>query len=512
MKRCKFRYWLLWGCMLLLVACGKSDWDENGWEDERNASLTLAFRSVENTLSTRGVEDLDDDGIVSETELYVDGRRMYRLGVFLVDSEEAVAAWTVLEENDPRFASENTEAEVNFDNLEYNETYTLYAIANYGDYEELTGYISDTDITEYTVTNTHQVQASSDNVCNHAIAYPLSLKKEITLEAGKNTIIGNLVRTYARLRIGVCNQSTEKKLTVTGLSFPDNFVQSQADLFAEGGTADVTPIVTSVHAITPFQPNVVVPKKDVSGNVTETTVFDTYLLESNGGTYNYTLNLKMEDDKEYTITDGVQLNDRNNVNNNNKGPYYVIYNVMSGTYLYANPNTNKVELGTSYGSNGAVDPNYVWKLERPKSQADNFSFFVESMGMSGHYIQGTQASSNKLTLTDSPASSDYLQLDTQTDRLVLYKGNYYLAVDNNRLYWHTGRINGNRTIQQFCFYEVSMSGQSTDSSVTHTETIPIRINDEDITAIKRNDFIDIVVNVSYDEGSRQASPRIVVEH
>ena len=184
---------------------------------------------------------------------------------------------------------------------------------------------------------------------------------------------------------------------------------------------------------------------------------------------------------------------------------------MSQKFLCVNPTTKNVELGTSYGTDAAIDPNYVWEFERPNSSADNFSFFIKSMGVPGSYLHSSQASANTTLLTDTPSSSDYFQLDTQTDRLVLFKGNYYLAVDNNRLYWHTGRINGNRTIQQFCFYEVSGLAQSAVSSITHSETIPIKINGEALTAINRNDFINIVVNVNYSGRSRQVSSACVIE-
>lgn len=510
MRLCDLKYLLLCGFMLLLVACSKSELEENNSLEEEATSLKITFKSAENRLLTRGVEDLNDDGVVSETELYIDGKRMYRLGIFLANSEGVVVTSTVLEADDTRFTNNNTEAEVEFNNLGYDETYTLYAVANYGNYEdELVGVIS--DITDDNVTGSLQVQASTDNICNRSVVYPLSLKKEITMEVGENTVTGYLERTFARMRISVCNQSTEK-LTVTNLSFPNMLVQKSADVFFEGwGTANVTPIVTSEHAITPFQPNVVVPKKDDSGNVTETTIFDSYLLESNSGTFNYKLDLKLGGDAGYKMKDGVQLNDRNNVNNNNKGPLYLIYNVMSQKFLCVNPTTKNVELGTSYGTDAAIDPNYVWEFERPNSSADNFSFFIKSMGVPGSYLHSSQASANTTLLTDTPSSSDYFQLDTQTDRLVLFKSNYYLAVDNNRLYWHNGRINGNRTIQQFCFYEVSGLAQSAVSSITHSETIPIKINGEALTAINRNDFINIVVNVNYSGRSRQVSSTCVIE-
>ena len=505
MKKYGFNCWLLWGCMLLLVACGTAEWEESTPVDKGDASLKLAFKPVETKLSTRGVEDLNDDGEVTVLEQYTDGRRMYRLGVFLADSEGEVVASTVLEGNDSRFNTDRTAAEVEFNNLGYNETYTLYAVANYGDYGNVTGHLS--SITEDNVASALQVEASADGLCDRSVVYPLSLKAEIPLVKGENAFTGNLVRTYARLRISVSNQGTEK-LTVTGLSLPENFVQSQADLFAAGGTADAMPVVTSAHAITPFQANTEVPQEGT------TTIFDAYLLESTGSTYNYILELKLGEDAGYEIKtkdaqgDIEQIKDKNNVNGNGKGPYYVIRNVLSGQYLYANSATNRVELGDSYGEDGAVNSNYVWKFTKTEDSGGVFDFYIESMGVPGSYMKaGT--SQEALALT---TNNDYLLIDTHADRLIFNKGNWYIAVNNNTAYWHYGRLGDNQNIQQFMLYEVrplhhQQEGEDEGGSVSLLKTIPIGVD-----AINRNDFINIVVNVSYDEGSRQASPRVVVEY
>lgn len=505
MKRCKLRYWLLWSCVLVLVACGKGEWVDNASVNERNASLRLTFKPTETKLSTRGVEDLDDDGEVTLIERFLDGREMFRLGVFLANSEGDVVASTVLEMDDARFNNGNTEAEVEFNNLGYNETYTLYAVANYGNYgDELVGFIS--DITADNVTNPLQVQASTDNLCNRSLVYPLSLKAEIPLNQGENTFLGNLKRAFARLRIGVSN-GTSKKLTVVNLDFPDDFVQSSADLFTEGGTADVKPIVTSSHAITPFQTNTVVPKEGT------TTIFDSYLLESNSGTYNYTLELMLGEDAGYEIKTKdnqgniEQIKDRNNVNGNGKGPYYVIRNVLSGKYLYANSATNKVELGDSYGEDEAIDANYVWKLTKIEDRGDIFDFYIESMGTPGSFLKAGN-SQESLSLT---TNNDYIRIDTHADRLIFNKGNNYIAVNNNTAYWHYGKLGDNQNIQQFIFYEVrplhhQQDGAGDSGSVSLLKTIPI-----DIDAIHRNDFINILVNVSDDGSSRTVNSTCVIE-
>lgn len=496
MKKTESKYWLLWTCMLILAACGKSDWEGNTPVNKGGASLILTLKPEETIISTRGIEDLDDDGEVSEEELYVDGRRMYRLGIFLANSEGNVVAKTVLEPGDSRFNNEYTAAEVQINGLAYDQTYTLYAVANYGNYVDenlgldLTGYLP--SITEDNVTGSHVIQATSDNLCDRSLVYPLSLKVEIPVVRGMNTFEGQLLRTYARLRIGVHN-TIEEKVTVTGLSFPDNFVQNSANLFfEEWGTTYFAPIVTSDKAITPFQPDVEIPKTDASGDAMGTTIFDAYLLESNGGTYQYTLNLKLGEDGGYQIKGNkTEIRDINNVNGNGKGPFYVICNTLTRKYLYANPITKKVELGDSYGQDGAIDPRYVWEFERTTNVNNNYNFFIESMIIPGHYIYASQADNNPNDIILSN-NIDYTYVFTHADDLTFSRDDYYLAVDNGKVYWTKGKLTDPHTIQQFLLYEVESLNEGSGGSVYGQKTIPINID-----AIRRNDFVNIVVDLSY---------------
>jgi len=72
--------------ILLLVSCRQDD----SAQTAGTASLQLNIKALENTLQTRGVEDLNDDGTVSEAEAIVDGRKMYHLSVFLLDGNTVI--------------------------------------------------------------------------------------------------------------------------------------------------------------------------------------------------------------------------------------------------------------------------------------------------------------------------------------------------------------------------------------------------------------------------------------
>ena len=72
--------------MLLLVACQH----EYSLQTEGSASLHVTIKGVESSLISRGVEDLDDNGTITEEETMVDGRKMYRLALFLLDGNTVV--------------------------------------------------------------------------------------------------------------------------------------------------------------------------------------------------------------------------------------------------------------------------------------------------------------------------------------------------------------------------------------------------------------------------------------
>ena len=486
MKMNILRNMLLLCAMLLWVACSNNDFPH----PEGGASLHLTIKSSENTIRTRGVEDLDDDGTVSEEELFVDGRKMYRLAVFILDGNR-VASSTVLEADDPRFTNNNTEATVSFINLDYSKVYELYAVANYGNYAGLTGNLP--DVNDDNVTSGLTVTASGNNMCNHRTPYPLTLRKGISLNPGVNTISGELLRTYARLRISVRNQSSVNNLFITKFSLAQKFTQSSADIFTEGGTASVSPVVASTDAITPFVQNVQIEKMGDTGAVSEKTIFDAYMLESNGGSYNYTLGLKYEGGSEevYSVN-GTAITNANNIED---GAMYVMYNTTAKKYLYANGSS--VGAGSSYLTNGELNHNYVWKFK-----SSGYGYSIESMGATGYYMQSSQMSSSKVPLTVNPGSSDYFTLTTYGSNIRFRDSRFtnYLAVDNNKVY---GNSNGTQNQRNFNLYKVVKT--SVAGNTTHEETIPIRIIDKatgeasPLTAIRRNDFIEILVNVSYNE-------------
>lgn len=479
---------------VLLVASCQSD--EGLPFEEGGTSLRLTIRCAENSKTTRGVEDLDDDGTVTDEEMYVDGQKMYRLAVFILENNTVVAS-TVLETGDSRFAGDNKEATVSFGNLDYSKNYTVYAVANYGDYAGLTGNLQGLD--ESNVAGGLDVRASSDNICSSRTPYPLTMTKNVSLMPGTNNISGELTRTFARIRVNVRNQSAMNDLYITDFSFSQKFTQSSADLFEEGGTADVSPVVTSEDAVTPFVENMMIAKISDDGKVNETTIFDTYLLESTGGDYNYTLGLKYDGGtkEEYRVSD-TPVRDSDDIED---GAMYVMYNTQSGRYLYANGNS--VGAGSAYQTNGELNHNYVWRFNN--TSGDRYT--IESMGATGYFMQSSAVSSDRVPLSVNPGSSDYFSASTNDDyiRLQSTRYNYYIYVNGSTVSGNRATSSTQRRRTYFYLYKVEKVQVSAD--IEHNETIPVRVVDKvtgealPLTAIRRNDFIEILVNVTYNEKS-----------
>ena len=475
--------------MWLTIACDEKNIDSNL---SSGTSLCVSFRSERALPETRGIEDLDDDGTVSELEEIVDGRRMYRLAVFLVSDNNVVAS-AVLMDGDSRFANENTEATVTFEDLDYSKSYQLYAVANYGNTDSgENGHLS--SFTNPTV-QTNVTASTASKLCNSKTPYPLSLKKDIVLQPGVNTVYGELTRTYARMRINIRNQSNYN-LKVTQLDFADKFTQSTADLFQPGGTANAKPDATSADAVTPFVPNTLIPMLEATDKVSEATVFDGYMLESNGGNYSYTLGLEYSDseaEKNYEVSSSY-INTTAGIQDEG---LYVIYSTNTRKYLYAN-GTSSVALGESFYSAGdQLNHNYVWRLKRVSGNNYN----IESLGASGYYMKGSGLTTSTLPLTSAAAASDYFTFSQNQSYLFLKsttsRGYYISASGSNVL----GSTSGNG--RRFRLYKVT----TTNDIVTHKETIPIKTIDNTtgeaipMQRINRNDFINILVNVSYNDNA-----------
>ena len=281
--------YIIIACCILLTACNQ---EETGMQDDKySASLTVSF-ALSDMVQSRGLEDLDDDKTVEEWEKVVDGRMIYNLAVFLVQNNQIKHRQII---NVESFNTAKNQATVTFTNLNHGN-YTLLAVANYNNYSsEYQGalQLNADNITAENLLNTVISSSSSSQLCNKKTPYPLTMKKDIVLQPGHNSVEGELVRTNARLRIIVRNQSKVADLQVTSLSLSEKFTQSSVNLFDEDGNAYASIKISDADAIIPFAiQNSIINKVTDENVVTEKVIFDGYLLEStNINGYNYTINV-----------------------------------------------------------------------------------------------------------------------------------------------------------------------------------------------------------------------------
>lgn len=486
--------------LLLCIACQQDDILPD--VSHRGTSLTITFRAPSH--STRGIQDLDDDGNVTEAELMRDGQKMYRVSVYLVSGN-------LVRHQQLEYAQLNddkTEATVTFDQLDYTKDYQLYAVANHGDYTatgvELKGYLSDS-LDNQSPQNITLFTDGTDYICDKAKVYPLTLHKEIHLNPGANTVSGELVRTFARVRINVRNQSTSNDLQLTSLTFPA-MAKASTNIFAPAASTNYAPVPTSAYAITPFEADMNLAKV-TDGNVTEKTIFDAYILEGTGGTYNFNLGLRYVGQVAsggYT-TDEVAITKQKDIVAN---AMYILFqqNDINHEYEYVYANgTENLKWSHSYkDGEGKIDPNYVWKFEYV---ADG-KYALASMGSSGYYIRSADISYGQIPLTNDNAMHNHFltvgksgnKWTFQTASLSSEGEPYYLYND-----WDKAVI-ADLSGSYYTLYKVTkLDGSSSTVKAESTPTIPINIIDNKtgvatpLTSINRNDFIEITVNASFNE-------------
>jgi len=472
---------------ILLVGCQKDDYLKQEEKEKYSASLTLTFSSS-SILETRGLEDLDDSNNVEEWEKIVDGRQMYRLAVFLINEENEIQAYQELEEDSEGFNDTHTEATVTFTNINHGN-YQLLAVANYGTESSLnlTGALSmdPATITATELLNKRITSESDSYLCNKETPYPLTLRKNIVLQPGANTVDGELVRTYARIRIGIRNQSAVADLKVSNLDFSDKFTQTNVNLFNTGGNSSVSPVLTSEDAVHAFS-ETIVPKivgTDDNMKVNESVLFDGYLLESeNNDGYSYTLTVDYGGGN--VVDDKNTVNSTTTLNNQSNGRQF-LFKAQNGGFLYVNGNSIVVDNSSEDIILAKSDiTSYLWTFEGNEN-----SYKIKSVS-SGKYISSSASLSNSGQIWSFSDNNSALR--------IYYTSGYWWNTETTYLRVNKNQLTTDDSSTNFVFYPVIVGASK-------TITIPISVIDKQtgeanpIKAIQRNDLINILITTNYNE-------------
>ena len=471
------------GCLLVwLVSCQQHE-VVNSMEDL--AELTFKL-------------DLADAG----SRALADGDCLNLVSVYIVDAGKVIVA----SQENISVSEGATEVTVTFDKS-YNLVrgmYTLMAVANHGT-------LSSFNSGSYDALMSNQVHATNGtgNISPKDVVQPLSLMKEIELHAGKNNIDGELVRTFARFRIEVKNNSGNLPLRVNGLTFSNNFSQMQAYVFDDGTDRKYfgntgAPVSTSNYARTPFTKDAGKDYKEIPAQGSAV-LFDSYLLESKvTGDEKYTYTLGLEYDSDSAVGSDAELKRVDDIKQNYEACEFLIKNTRSGRFMYRTENNQVYQSNydLAYIKNQIQQgsfKNYLWKLE--KASDTNHHYYIGNSWNSVRYIgnPGNQGNTPAALYT-AKGNGFVLENYGNGGVIMLYSGtnNHYLndnSNDQSNRYicgWGTKNDNGN----SFTFYAMKNS-LSYDTPIILSTIDPVTQQSSSTKAIKRNDYINVLVTVSY---------------
>ena len=366
-------------------------------------------------------------------------------------------------------------------------------------------YANSSNLVNYVLTS-----SSSSFICP-AMPQPLTLAKEIELSPGMNTVSGELLRTFSRIRLTVENMSNVD-LTLHSLSFSSNTTKDQTYLFSLpenpdrvysiGTATSGAPLVSSTDAIVPFTGLTEIDDL-ASGNNTKT-IFDAYVLESRDLSNSYTYTLDLEYKGEASIPQYEKTS---------KAISTVAELAADGNYLFQNQKNQYRFLiaGTPYLQTIDVelndlptplDESMVMKLIRVGSD----QYYIQTQYAGTTYYLGTPGRNTNIPMIPNQSSATVFTAGTANGNLTFLSnttnssGYDYINVhggDQDKVMgW--GQNDGG---SQFNLYEVKqvMKAPKYSDPIVLSTIDPVTSVVSPVNTIKRNDFINVLVSVSYNK-------------
>lgn len=382
---------------------------------------------------------------------------------------------------------------------------------------------------KYSAFSDFVLNSSPSSFLCYPMPMPLVAVEEIEVEPGFNHKALQMKRCYARVRITVVNTSA-CDLTVHNLSFCNKFTKTKTYLFDNpadpdrcfeitgdlSGAVAGAPVATDAYALQSFSSDTKVPALGGSGDNT-VLLFDSYILENRdlSNPLTYTLNLEYVGqtgreylDNQYTLTSTTAITSPSGVSD---GGLYVIKNQHPDTdqrFLKDNISTVGTYTGVNGGYRVAVTdlPNplpseIVWQLE---AQGNTNAYYIKTPGVTPYYIDNPASSSEAVKLV--PMKTAYFTFGTANSHLTMLS-----SQSSNYINVHGGQqdlVIGYSVADggsQFDFYPVSVSKVKVTTPVSYNKPItltrvdPISAVVTPVNTINRNDFINIVVTVSFNK-------------
>lgn len=379
---------------------------------------------------------------------------------------------------------------------------------------------------KYSAFSDFVLNSSSSSFLCYPMPMPLVAVEDIEVEPGFNHKSLQMKRCYSRVRITVVNNSA-CDLTVHNLSFCDKFTKTKTYLFdnpsdpdrcfnltgALSGAVEHAPVATNAYALQSFTANTVVP---ALGGDNTVLLFDSYILENRdlSNPLTYTLDLEYEGqtgrpyyEYTYSLESSTAITSPSSSEIVDGGFYLMKNQIVESRFLYNNGSSVGTYTGVNSGNNVSVsslpDPlpeELVWKLE---STGTANEYYIKTPGTTPYYM-------------DNPGSNV---------ALVPMKGTYFTLLSGNsgnniamKSSSSANYINVNGANQdqvmgwtdadggsQYQFYKVLQNSIDKVTPVTYNEPItltsidPITAAVSPVNTINRNDFINIVVTVSFNK-------------
>ena len=483
--------------MVLLLIWGITSCQQEGLGETDKVSLVVNLGSPKVIVNSRATGDDD----------LVDGNRFYRVTLLIVDANQRLVAmkdWTDIQTTLP------TSVTTTFKNLQPSTTYRMIVVANYSAYGSWNG-LSDfpglsnltvgSDIsTTLTALNNYVLPSAGADYVVAKNPQPLSLVQEFTTPAGGGLeLSGELMRTYARLRIEISNRSENYSLSVNSLKFGSNtskFGYQTEPLMMVGDNqipvSDGKLNEASSDAITPFVALEVPALHDEAGNMK--VAFDGYLYEcKNTAGFEYSINVAYPISS--TTTKTVYQKGTGTTQPYQTG-YYMIGYGNNNYYLTAN---GDAVIGTQVANN-------ITQLD--ETQYGQVIWYIEKTS-TGYYYTFKSILNNKFV--ELYASG--LRLSSNASSWGFDYNKPWAYYNNGRnyayLYANNSKVSSSNynNATEFTFYPLTpQTAQGTTSGYTDKNfNIPLQtIVDgvaEQTHIIRRNDFIDVLVTVSYNENT-----------
>lgn len=383
---------------------------------------------------------------------------------------------------------------------------------------------------KYSAFSDFVLNSSSSSFLCYPMPMPLVAVEDIEVEPGFNHKSLQMKRCYSRVRITVVNNSA-CELTVHSLSFCDKFTKTKTYLFdnpsdpdrcfnltgALSGATEHAPDATDAYALKSFSTDTVIPHLGGSGDNT-VLLFDSYILENRdlSNPLTYTLNLEYVGQigrpyYEYTYTlesPPTAITEPSSSEIEDGGFYLMKNQIVESRFLYNNGSSVGTYTGVNSGNNVSVsslpDPlpeELVWKLE---STGTANEYYIKTPGTTPYYMdnpgsnvalvpmKGTYFtllsgnSGNNIAMKSSSSSANYINVN---------------GANQDQVMGWTDADGGS----QYQFYKVLQNSIDKVTPVTYNKQItltsidPITAAVSPVNTINRNDFINIVVTVSFNK-------------